>query len=397
MSLQLHVWGPGLGLASVDAECLASIAFFSRFVDAGEYVLIQSSPSAVPTHQLPALYDVNTQSWHSGFPSITHHLQAILILPEVQQQPTRKTRSDAVAYASYLAQHALPLITLSLYVSSANYTTTVRPAYSAILPFPLGWTEPPALRAAMVRRAEHLGMSSLDADADAEREENAQRAEAAAGWVQVPRGLLARKRGVGELLAPEQKARIRLEGLAREVLDVLAAVDWDGQDGAMQCLAWAYLALMLVPRVPRAWLRETMMRDYEGLCAFVERSMERWFVDEVQALPWSDKKAQDGVVRVGGRFANGLLGDVPGLGQAWRRWLARRRGRGALKMDGEGSGELLRIAGAGVVLVTSALLWRKIPQFGAPVQIWQREIPSFLGIGAAGLMLSGLAGSDAWI
>lgn len=321
------------------------------------------------------------------------------MLPEDQRQAndvSYKTRSDAAAYASYLPQHALPLISLSLYVSSANYTTTVRPAYSAILPFPLAWTEPPALRAAMIRRAEHLGMSSLDTDAEAEREEISERAQAAAGWVQVPRGLLTRKRGVGDLMAPEQKARIRLEAIAREVLDVLAEPDWEEQNRAVQCLAWAYLALMLVPQVPRGWLRETMTREYEGLCIFVEINRGGWFLDGVRGLPWREKHERDGVVRVSGRFVNGLLRDVPGLGEAWGRWLARRRGRKTLKTDGEGSGELLRIAGAGLVLLTSAFLWKKIPQLGAPLQVWEKQVPGFLGMGAAGIMLSGLAGSDPW-
>jgi hypothetical protein len=59
MVLQLHVWGPAFGLASIDAECLAAIAYLAQTLRPAEYQLIQSSPSAVPTrasptHSLPA-------------------------------------------------------------------------------------------------------------------------------------------------------------------------------------------------------------------------------------------------------------------------------------------------------------------------------------------------------
>lgn len=251
----------------------------------------------------------------------------------------------------------------------------------------------------MVRRAEHLGMSSLDTDAEAEREEAAERAEAAAGWVQIPKGLLGVKRGVGEALAPEQRTRIRLEGLAQEVLDVLADVEWDEHDPASQSLAWAYLALMAVPEVPRTWLREIIQRKYPGLATFVVAKRAEWFAPGVKQLPWKGKADHNGAVSVVTRFSHGLVGGVPVLGEAWRRWLAGRRGKAVLRGErlDEGPGELFKIAGAGLTLLISAVLWRKLPKFGAPVQIWERPLSSYLGMGAAGLMLGGLAGSDPWL
>jgi len=47
--LELHVWGPAFGLPSIDAECLATIAYFTQTINQSEYQLIQTSPSAVPT------------------------------------------------------------------------------------------------------------------------------------------------------------------------------------------------------------------------------------------------------------------------------------------------------------------------------------------------------------
>lgn len=51
MVLQLHVWGPAFGLASIDAECLAAIAYMAYAVPKPEWELVATSPSAVPTRE----------------------------------------------------------------------------------------------------------------------------------------------------------------------------------------------------------------------------------------------------------------------------------------------------------------------------------------------------------
>jgi len=345
--------------------------------------------------QLPTLHDSAHNTWTAGYDAIiaylrTHHTSSVPSLPS-----SRQSAADAAAYSAFLTTHAAPLLALSLYVSSANWSATVRPAYSLILPFPLPWTEPPAVRAAMSRRAEYLGMSSLDMDAVAEREEAAAAAAAAAGWVQVPKGLIVGgRKAVGQAMAPEQRSRIRLEGLARDVLDVLAEVEWEGQEMSLRCLAWAYLALMVVPSVPRAWLGETVVEKYKGLSAFVWKGRTGWFSQGVEALPWRAEKAEATVTQVGGRFLNQLVGDIPGFGEEWRRWWARRRIRSLAGRAGaldEGSGQLWRWASMGVALAVGVVLWRRLPKFGAPIQTWQRPLPGLLGLGLAGAMLQSAA------
>jgi hypothetical protein len=49
MVLQLHVWGPGFGLPSLDAECLAAVAYLAQTANSAGYQLVRSSPSGVPT------------------------------------------------------------------------------------------------------------------------------------------------------------------------------------------------------------------------------------------------------------------------------------------------------------------------------------------------------------
>lgn len=49
MALELHIWGAALGLPSIDAECLAAVAYFAAVLPGGAWSLVESSPSAVPT------------------------------------------------------------------------------------------------------------------------------------------------------------------------------------------------------------------------------------------------------------------------------------------------------------------------------------------------------------
>ncbi|KAK0632781.1 Tom37 C-terminal domain-containing protein [Immersiella caudata] len=414
MVLELHVWGPAFGLPSIDPESLAATALITQTLPRNQYQLIQSSPSAVPTRtyllppsipteleatdispdQLPTLYNPTTKTHHSGYSSIMSHFTSLYPPPK---PPSRSAAATTTAYTAFLTSHAAPLLALSLYVSSANWSSTVRPAYSKILPFPLGWTEPPAIRTAMSRRAEHLGMSSLDTDAMEEKEEAEREAAAAQGWMSAPKGI-GKGRGVGGAMVPEQRARIRLEGLAKEVLDVLGEVDWKGEgvEAGVRCLVWAYLALMVVPEVPRGWLVETVRGKYTRLGEFVDWGREEWFGTGVEGLPWRERMAEETVVSVGGRFVNGLMGDIPGFGEPWRRWWARRKLKVTGRVDAlqEGSGELWQMAGMGVALMVGALLWRKLPQLGQPLQIWQKPLPGFLGLGAAGFVLTTFA--DQW-
>lgn len=58
-------------------------------------------------------------------------------------------------FSSFFESRGQPLLDLSLYVSSENYTTCTRSAYANILSWPGSWVTPPELRAA-VRNARNI-------------------------------------------------------------------------------------------------------------------------------------------------------------------------------------------------------------------------------------------------
>ncbi|KAK1774943.1 Tom37 C-terminal domain-containing protein [Copromyces sp. CBS 386.78] len=437
MTLELHVWGPAFGLPSIDAECLATVTYFAQTLSAADYLLVQSSPSAVPSHHLPALYNPSTATWTSGFDPIVSYLSTLqppsYHHPDVTTLPPR-VHADSQAYKALLTASAAPLLALSLYVSSANYSETTRPAFSAILPFPLPWAEPLAVRAAMAARAAHLGMSSLDTDAEMERLEKEEREREAAGWVQIPKALRkavgGQNTGVKGQLSPEMKRRIKLEGLAAEVFEVLEEIDFleedeegeeEGREGGngrikvtleTKCLAFAYLALMLLPEVPRPWLKEVLQRKYVGLCAFVVTYRRKTFPESGKVLPWADKEsdpavsASDSALSIVGRFVRAVVDDIPTLGREWSRWWSLRQRRVAEETSSESQlvvrrsvGESERsilLAGVGLTMLAANVIglgiywYRYRGLLGAPLQTWHKPLVGLGSFGAAGAMFAGL-------
>ena len=49
MVLELHVWGPAFGLASIEAECIATIAYCHRVIPEGGWSLVASHNPTVGT------------------------------------------------------------------------------------------------------------------------------------------------------------------------------------------------------------------------------------------------------------------------------------------------------------------------------------------------------------
>ncbi|KAG8160014.1 hypothetical protein KVR01_010651 [Diaporthe batatas] len=432
---RLHVWGPAFGLASIDAECLATITYLASALQGHQWEIVATSPSGVPTHSLPALHEPGPGVWTPGFTAITARLRALR--PDGDWDLDRALgpaqRADAAAYASFLRSAAAPLVALSLYVSSANWAGTTRPAYgTGILPFPLTWSEPLAVRARMCELADHLGLSDLNVDDDGTQAQRQQQPSSAAtgeatdGFLKVPERLRPLRRGVKAALSPEQTALFRLEAAANGCLAVLSdlktAAELDGAGDrsfffssssspspspapattSLDCLAFGYLALMLAPDVPRPWLRDLVRRRHEALAAFVDATREAVFGGDPfeaprcfsggdgassSALPWADPSspggAHDRQPWALTRFVRGVVASsVP------RAWTIRDAdAAGASSKSSSSASSALAALGSGAAVVGilgSALLYRHMPPLGAAVYRW--EMPRRQLFGAAGAL-----------
>lgn len=303
--------------------------------------------------------------------------------------PTQK--ADTTAYAAFLSSAAAPLLALHLYVSSANWAATTRPAYSSVLPFPLTWTEPPAIRRRMCDVAAHLGLSDLNID-DEPEDGKKQASEDGRGFLKVPERLRTR-RGVRAALPPEHAALFRLEAAGSECLGVLADLKAQHDEGrlffgrerptALDCLAFGYLALMLVPEVPRPWLRDMMQRRYDCLCVFVDGVRDELFGGDVASLPWTKGKVEGEPWKMT-RFSRGVIeATVPDdwlMGQTssedeGKPWAGKKQSSGAVLLT------TLVNSVAGLGLVGCVLLYRHFSPFGSTFYRWEMQRRNY---GAAG-------------
>lgn len=248
-------------------------------------------------------------------------------------------------FSSFVESHGQPLIDLSLYVSSQNYTTTTRPIYNTIQSFPLPYLTPPAVRAAAKERTAHLGLSSLDLDnEEAETQEQSI----------IPQSLRRPKKTISGALAasPETAAQFKLDALATNFFTPLQKLKAkkqflvsDTHFSSLDCLALGYLSLMLIPELPQPWLSQIMWRKYPDLCAWVENLAGRVFGGAVDAddaflttpdeftpsnggkssLPWVAPR-NGGLLGVGGLFVSAIADSVPVVGQLRRNTRMRQHG-----------------------------------------------------------------------
>jgi sorting and assembly machinery component 37 len=276
----------------------------------------------------------------------------------------------------------------------------------------------------MCDAADHLGLSDLNVDDDGTQSQqslsSSATGESTEGFLKVPERLKPLRRGVKAALSPEQTALFRLEAVANDCLAVLtdlkAAAEMEGAGersfflssspsssspmSSLDCLAFGYLALMLVPDVPRPWLRDLVRRRHEALAVLVDATREGVFGgdpfeapgcfsrDVFSTLPWADPsrvsdKQQQQQPWALTRFVRGVVASsVP------RAWTIRdaSQSKSASSSSSTGSSVLAAMGGGAAVLgvIGSALLYRHMPPLGAALYRW--EMPRRRAFGAAGAL-----------
>jgi hypothetical protein len=90
---------------------------------------------------------------------------------------------------------------------------------------------------------------------------------------------MGRGKGIGGLLSsPIYAAKFKLDALSNELLgplsDLLGKKDYllkGDKPSSLDCLTFGYLALMLYPDVPQAWLKEAILTRYPRLAKYISR------------------------------------------------------------------------------------------------------------------------------
>ncbi|ETN38780.1 uncharacterized protein HMPREF1541_06818 [Cyphellophora europaea CBS 101466] len=282
MTFELHIWGPAFGLPSIDATCLAVVAYCRECVPTGKWTLIPADPSRNPLGQLPALRDGNT--WVAGFNDIVDYLEASSGgASHLDKNLSSAESADCAAYASFIQSRGQPLLDLSLYVSTENYTTCTKPALGALLHWPDSWFVPHRLREKARKTSEHLGLSGLDVDsAQDEKQEEGLAA-------QIPRSLRKPKTTVSSLLGHEsRKSKFRLEAVTSDFLEPLNELLGEGpwlvsdNPSSVDCLAIGYLALMQNSGDgAQPWLRDALAKKFPGLAEWTQKTRREWFGETV--------------------------------------------------------------------------------------------------------------------
>ncbi|KAI1153187.1 Tom37 C-terminal domain-containing protein [Nemania diffusa] len=393
MSFQLHVWGTAFGLESIDPECLAAIAAFRHIFPSDGWSLIASNDASLsPDHTLPALFHHDT--WISGYMNIVtyliHHI-ASYARPLADKDLTPQQEADLLAYSSYLSTRGSGLVALSLYASPNAWVELTRPAYSALLPFPLTWTIPTAIRAAAIEKAESLGMGYLAAEAEADE------AAAKGGAETNSTGFLRLRQHLGprKSMQPEQTAAIRFQQLADDFFAMLDDLRGDQafflgtpDPSSLDFLAYGYLALMKV-QTPYPILATIMTNNHSSV-QFLRRIEAE---SQGYALPRNEPNPK-GLTRTVCVFADGAIENTAGVGESWQRWR-----RGGIKSDeGENvqspAGILLAVGGAvaGLAVVGAAVLFRGLIPFGASTHRFEapRQEKDLYRFDEIGAILDGL-------
>jgi sorting and assembly machinery component 37 len=287
-------------------------------------------------------------------------------------------QAHTLAYTSYILSRGSALVAFSLYVSPSAWANLTRPAYSALLPFPLTWTIPLKIRSDAIARTEHLGLDHLAADVDPEDGSSSLNSTTApitsTGFLKLPL-----KQKVSNSMAPEQAAAIRLQSIAEDffcVLDELRGANkyclGREHPSSLDFLASGYLELLRV-RTPHPFMKTCMERSQAGsrLAQFLDTMHSepvRWQMGNPdEYLPWTSPKPR-GITGTLGQFAESVVQNMPGLGDVWRRW----NGEGVRpKNQGLDAAQVLLAAGGVatfLVAVGGVMLFRSLPPFGEPMQ-----------------------------
>ncbi|KAK6361764.1 hypothetical protein TWF730_005479 [Orbilia blumenaviensis] len=287
--IELHVWNRAFGLPSLDPECLAAIAFLSSAIPQDLWVLVESNNSSVsPNGSLPALK--NGSQWVGGFDAIVLYITSQGSEDyDIDGNLSQSQRAQAVAYRSFIRKTFLPIVSLSLYVTSKNWVNVTRPLYSTFLKFPIQYEIPHTHHARATALTAHL--TSLIRDIAAEESRPLQPVSTA--FASITTTADKSKSQEKETIA----TRVRLRNLLADSLDPiqekLARQNYffgGTSPTTIDCLLVGYLSLLLYPDLSSPWAKEILQQEFSSIVSYIDRLRHAYLPSN---LPYKAPDAND--------------------------------------------------------------------------------------------------------
>ncbi|KAJ3949558.1 uncharacterized protein N0V96_000679 [Colletotrichum fioriniae] len=405
--LELHVWGAAFGLPSIDAECLAAIAYLHTALPSSQWRLVPSNDPAVhSSNRLPALKANGV--WVTGYASIAAHLASLAPHSpswdlDLDSRLTPAQRADAYAYGAYVESALAPLLDAALYGTHENWVAVTRPALSHLLGFPLSWTVPVMIRNQATARCAHLGLDSLGAEEDDEDGDDAAVPRNRALDRAMKHLPVSNKKTMLEEMKAGTARGIRLHAITVDALSPLEALRARGEDSpgekkrffggevptSLDCLLVGHLALIQqVVDLPQSWLPTILTKKFPHLAAMATDLRDECLTNPGNPFPWT--AAPSSSLRTAARFLDNIVQATPNLGEAylheWRR-RAETKAKGA-------SADRRTLALAGGVLVAGSAIaygvwtYKSLPPWGLRTQTWVAEKKGLGRFGDLGEMLN---------
>lgn len=218
----------------------------------------------------------------------------------ILHDPFERLLTDRVhSFSSFLESRGQPLLDLSLYVCSENYTEWTRPALAQILQWPHQWVVPHKLRDEAKVRSEHLGLSSLDIETASNKDGHTNARDT--GYI--PKNLVTKpKETVAGMLGKSgHQNQFRLDAVTSDFFEPLwelvkknGSHSWvfgTDQASSLDCLLLAYMSLMAPPLIPPCnWLQDALSARYPALMQWTTNFRQESFggpVDPTKLLSMS--------------------------------------------------------------------------------------------------------------
>jgi Outer mitochondrial membrane transport complex protein/Glutathione S-transferase, C-terminal domain len=203
----------------------------------------------------------------------------------------RKQKLMSYRWTSLALSLGRELVDLYLYITSPNYFSTTRSAFSSIFPLHVNYITPSALRKLAVARTEHLGLeNTLKLANDDDEEERTIRVQSSSVATGISDHIPF---GIKKVDLSASQRRIRLERLVTKLVGPFAELLADknfimsnDHPSSLDAIVLGFYGLTLDVKVSDPWAANIIHQKYPRFAKWVEKNAHKQF-----SKPHRHKKA----------------------------------------------------------------------------------------------------------